>query len=627
MSLSRPCRLPAWAQCLRTALLWVVATAGSAAAQRAFPPSPLVPPIEVTATRAPLTADDVLADVTVIERDEILRAGAGGLAALLQRQPGVEIIRNGGPAAVSGLFLRGTNRGQTIVLIDGVRVGSASTGAATLEAIPLEDVERIEILRGPASGLYGADAIGGVVQVFTRHAHGATGTGVRAGYGTYDTRELGASVTAVGGPVRFAIAAAHRASAGFNAVSDPTDFTYHPDRDGYSGDSASASLGGSWQPGQDVDLAWFRSRLNAQYDGGPGHDDRTVTVVETAQIRSRNRLGERWLSRLMVAQSTDDSVSLTGFGDFPFRTRMRQYAWLNDFTLPAGTLTLGAERREERVTSDAGFAVDARDTDAALALYQWRGGAHAFQANVRHDHAREFGGRTTGGVRYAYQWSPAWQASLAASTAFKAPSFNDLYFPGFSNPSLAPETARNVEAGLTHRGAGLLAGATAAWELRAVAYRNRVRDLIVLECDAAFACTPRNVDRAVLSGLTLALDASRGGTALTASLDLQDPRDERTDHLLPRRARRHGSLRVLQRIGPATLGAELVASGHRYDDADNLNRLAGYGIVNLTAEWTLARGWSVLVRGDNVLDRDYALAAHYATGGAMMFAALRWRTP
>ena len=585
-----------------------------------------IPPVIVTATRSPEVAAEALADVTVIGREEIVRAGGGALVDLLQRQPGIEITRNGGPAGVSGVFLRGTNRGQTIVLVDGVRIGSASTGAATLEAIPLADIDHVEIVRGPASGLYGADAIGGVIQVFTRSGSGAPAASVRAGYGTHDTRELGASVSGVAGPVRFAASGSHRASAGFNAITDPADFSYNPDRDGFVGRSGSASAGITWHPGQELDVRWLQSDLNAQFDAGPGHDDRTVTRVETASIDSRNRIADGWTSRVTIAESTDDSVSRTGDGDFPFRTRMRQYTWLNDVRPGRGSLTLGAERREERIDSDAAFAVTSRDTNAALALYEWRGDPHTLQANVRRDDSSQFGGRTTGGVRYAYQLAPALQASIAADTAFKAPSFNDLYYPGFSNQDLLPEQARNAEIGLAYRGTPVVSGTGTSVDARATAYRNRVRDLIVFQCDASFVCAPQNVDRATLSGLTLAVAASRAATDVKASLDLQDPRDDRTGHLLPRRARAHGTLGVLQRFGAFSFGGEVVASSHRFDDVDNVRRLAGYTLLNLTAEWNVAPGWSILVRGDNVLDRPYELAAGYGTGGASAYVAVRWRS-
>lgn len=581
-----------------------------------------LPPIVVTDTRSPQSAQDAIADITVIEHDEIERAGPGGLAALLQRQPGVEISRNGGPGGVTGVFLRGNKPAHTIVLIDGVRVGSASTGTATIEAIPLDNIDRIEILRGPASGLYGADAVGGVIQVFTRRPGGALSGTASAGYGTYDTRDYSATGSGAAGVVRFSGSAAHRESRGFNAIANPADLSYNPDRDGYVSDSGSATVALPWAADHELSASALRSRLDAQFDAGPGHDDRTITIVESASVQSRDRLTSFWSSRLMLARSTDDSVSRTAFGDFPFRTREHQYSWLNDITLPAGVLTLGGERREERVDTNAGFDVTARTTNAVLALYQWSAGPHALQANVRNDHSDQFGSRTTGGVRYRYRLSGAWQFTAAASTAFKVPTFNDLYFPGFSNPDLAPETARNVEGGITWRGAL----EPMDWEARVVAYRNRVRDLIVFQCDASFVCAPRNVDRATIQGATLSLDLRRGGSSLAASIDVSDPTDVRTRNLLPRRARLHGALTAGHDFGPVRVTVETLASTHRFDDAQNAVRLAGYGVLNVAAEWTLARAWSLLVRVDNVLDRQYELASHYGTGGRTAFAALRWQS-
>ena len=201
-----------------------------------------MPPVAVTASRSAQPIADVLADVTVIDHDEIVRSGAQSLTEVLQRQPGVEITMNGGPGSTSGAFLRGANRGQTLVLIDGLRVGSSSVGATSLEAIPLDQIERVEILRGPASSLYGADAIGGVIQVFTRRAQGsAFGGSASAGYGTYDTRSANATLRGAMGPLAFSVTGGGTRSAGYNAIVNPDNFSYNPERDGYSGENASGN--------------------------------------------------------------------------------------------------------------------------------------------------------------------------------------------------------------------------------------------------------------------------------------------------------------------------------------------------------------------------------------------------
>jgi vitamin B12 transporter len=577
-------------------------------------------PVAVTATRGFQPVTDLLADVTVIGPEEIARAGVDGLAQLLQRQPGVEIVQNGGPGSVSGVFLRGANRGQTLVLIDGVRIASSTAGATSLEAIPLDQIERIEILRGPASSLYGADAIGGVVQVFTRRGTQAFSANASAGYGTYETSTVGGGVSGSVGLLRLSLQAGATRSAGFNAIVNPSNFSYNDDRDGYSSQNVSAYATLPWADGQEVTGQYFRNRLNAQSDGGPDSDDRTITTLESWQVASRNRLAPFWVSQLAAGEGTDDSVSQTGFGNFPFRTTQRQYVWQNELTLPLGMLTAGLERREERVATESNFAVNARDTDSIFGIYQLSDGPAALQLNLRRDDSSQYGGKTTGSAALGYRIAPSLRLTVGGSTGFKPPSFNDLYFPGFSNPSLLPETSRNVEIGAYWYGTGL--GGT--WEARAIGYHNRVSQLIALPC-ADFNCVPQNVARALLEGVTLGFDGRFGATTVTASLDLQKPVDELTGLLLPRRAREHGALALGHTIGPLRLGAEVVASSYRYDNASNTSRLAGYGILNLTVEREVAKGWTVFARADNVFDRDYQLSGDFSTGGATLFAGLRWR--
>ncbi len=579
-------------------------------------------PVSVTATRGFSPVVDVLADVTVIGRDEIARSGVQSLAELMQRQPGVEITQNGGPASVSGLFLRGANAGQTLVLIDGVRIASSTTGATSLEAIPLDLIDRIEILRGPASSLYGADAIGGVVQIFTRRGGRDFSANLSGGYGTYSTGTLSGGVSGNAGPLRFTVQAGGTQSTGFNAVVNPSSFLYNDDPDGYSNRNGSAYVALPWADGQELTAQFFRSRLNAQFDSGPGVDDRTITTDETWLVTSRNRLASFWVSQLSGGVGSDDSVTKGTFGTLPFHTDQRQYAWQNEFTLPMGLLTAGYERREEHVSSDPGFAVDSRTTDSVFGIYQFREGPQALQMNLRYDDSSQYGSKTTGAVAYGYRVLPSLRLTIGGSTGFKAPSFNDLYYPGFANDQLKPETSRNGEIGAYWY--GTTDGGT--WELRAIGYRNKVSQLIVVQCDSSFNCIPpENVARALLEGVTLGLDARWDATTVAASVDLQKPEDETTGRLLPRRARQHGALSVGQMIGPLRLGAEVVASSYRYDNAANTIRLAGYGILNLTAEWAFAKEWTAFFRANNVFDRNYQLAVDYSTGGATVFVGLRWR--
>lgn len=605
--------LPSCRGALRCAALSAcLVDAGSALAQTSMPP------LVVTASRAEQPLTDLLADVTVIGADEIARAGAAGLAGLLQRQPGVEIVTNGGPGSTSGVLLRGANTAQTLVLIDGLRIGSSTSGTAALEAIPLEQIERIEILRGPASSLYGADAVGGVVQVFTRKDGAALAANGGAGYGSYDTSSVfgGVSGNAANGSWHYGLQAGHRQSDGFNAISNAKNFSYNPDRDGYRNDNVSGSLALRFAPEQEISAQVFRSRLNARFDAGTGFDDRTVTTLESYSIASRNRLAAFWTSALAAAQTRDDSISESGFGPSRFRSRQRLYSWQNEFMPGLGRLSVIAERREERIDSDTDFAVTSRDTDSVAAIYQLRAGPHLAQASVRRDDSSQFGARTTGTAAYGYAVSPRLRATVSFGSAFKTPTFNDLYYPGFSNPELRPETSRNAEIALRYSGGSLDAGL--------VAYRNRVHDLIVFQCDADFNCAPQNVANATLEGVTAELGAQLGEYSARASVDLQRPTDDRSGLLLPRRARRHAAISLMRDTGAAHFGAELVASSARFDDAANARRMGGYALLNLAAEYRFENRWTLLARLDNVLDKRYELAADFNTPRANAFVGLRW---
>jgi vitamin B12 transporter len=602
---------------LTPSLLMVTFGCGAVAAQvQSEPVAVTLDSLVVTAARAPQASSELVADVTVISADEIARAGAQSLAELLQRVPGVEIVMNGGPASTTGAFLRGANSDHTLVLIDGQRMGSSTTGTAALEAIPLEAIDHIEILRGPASNLYGADAVGGVIQVFTRNGGDAFAAHASAGTGTYRTSAVSGGVSGTAGSWRYALDAGDQQSAGFNAISNPANPSFNDDRDGYHGDHAAGSVSYAFAPEQEVSARFLKSRVNAQFDAEPGFDDRTITIVESYALASRNRINAWWTSRLEAGETVDSSDSITGFGPGLFKTRQRLYLWQHDFDLARGALGVALERREERVSGDAAFTVTSRDTNGLVGVYRLAEGPHSFQLNLRRDDSSQFGDRTTGAIAYAYGFAPGWRASASYGTAFKAPTFNDLYYPRFSNPDLRPETARSAEVALRYAGNDVAAGL--------VAYRNRVRDLIVFECDAD-NCAPQNVAAATLQGVTLDVRLRSGATTATASIDLQRPQDDASGLLLPRRARRHAALTIARPLGPVFLRAELSASSERFDDAANTRRMGGYALLNLLAEWQFAARWTAFARLDNALDKHYELAADYRTAGANLFAGVRWR--
>lgn len=577
----------------------------------------------VTASRIPQAQRSVIADTTVITTEEIQRAGAQSIIELLQAQPGVEINSNGGPGKVSGIFLRGTNTDHVVVLIDGMRVNSATLGTTAFENIPLAQIDKIEILRGPASSLYGADAIGGVIQIFTRKGEGAPKFYAGAGYGSYNTKTAEAGVGGSVGNTSFALNIFSLDTNSFSAyrTRDPR----FRDDDGYRNLAFSGSLSHKIAPGHEVGIQLYQSEGHSNFDSrfnATNFSDNANLEQLSYAAYSKNQLTSRWLSTLKAGEGIDESESFLEFGRSYFKTKQRQYSWQNDIALPLGTLTLLYDKLEQRVESTAGFPTDNRDNEAYMGGYVADFGNHSVQANYRSDHNTQFGTNDTGNLGYGYRFNPHWRATASYGTAFKAPSFNDLYFPFFGNPQLKPEKSRNVEASLRYE--------DTSRNLSLTVYENKIRDLIAVDL---VLFQPFNVNDARIQGLTLAGSQRWNSWQLRGNIDVQSPRDDNTDALLVRRANRHASFNLSREWGDWRFGGEMIASSMRYNDAQNTQRLAGYAIFNLAADYKINQDWKVHARVNNLLDKDYALAYDgdpsaggfvYNTAGTNLFVNIRY---
>ncbi|MBA3903944.1 MAG: TonB-dependent receptor [Rhodocyclaceae bacterium] len=571
--------------------------------------------VVVTATRQQQRVNELLGDVSVIAREEIEQAGQASVEQLLATRPGIEYAANGGPGTNSSIFIRGANANHTLVLIDGQRVGSASSGSAAFSRIPLSQIDRIEILRGPASSLYGADAVGGVIQVFTRRGEGAPRFNASAGYGTYNTTDTGAGVSGGTDTVSYSLQAGYYETGGFSAIRNPVNSSYNIDRDGYRNTSFSGSIAFRPAQGHEVGLNLLHSSGTNKYDSTPKAGDfSNEQDVSAFSAYSRNRLSKAWTSTLRLGRSTDDSTDRTdGVASSVFHTGQDQATWQNDIKLPVGKALLAAEYLRQQLSSTTAFPVTERSIRSLLAGWNGSFDGHRLQFNLRRDDNSQFGGKTTGFAGYGYQFTPEWRAHVSYGTAFRAPSFNDLYFPdtgfGGGNPNLRPELARNREGGII-------------WErgdhrFSAIYFNNRVTDLIA-------GWPPANVSKATLSGTSLGYDGSFSGWIFGISADLQRPRDDITGKRLVRRADEQLKTRVSRMLGNWNVGGEWQLVGERYENAANTQRLGGYGLVNLFADYRLDRDWVLFARGNNIFDKGYELARDYATPGGSLFVGVRY---
>ena len=571
--------------------------------------------VVVTATRQPTRINEQLADATVIDREAIEQAGATTLPELLSRQPGVQIANNGGLGKSSSIFLRGTNSGHTLLLVDGIPLGSATLGSPSLSNLSLSQIERIEILRGPASSLYGSDAIGGVIQIFTKQGAGPLRPEAFLGAGSYGTREAQAGLSGGTDMWSYSLRASHLKSDGINVASDPVRYQQanfslpNPDSDPYYNTSWSGRLAFRPAAGHELGATLLTADSKNHYDGGgPTVDAYSNDNTRTWTVYSRNRLAEAWTSTLRYGESKDQSESFSP-GRSLFATTQKQSTWQNDVKLPLGNLMLAAEHLRQDVDSTTNYTVKERTVRSLIAGYNGTWGNHSWQLSQRYDDNSLFGGKTTGSLAYGYRINADWQARAAYGTAFKAPSFNQLYFPGFGNVNLKPEFAKNREIGLNWNHASQHATLTY--------FDNRIENLI-----QDFPVS--NVGRARITGTSLGYGLTYGAWNADASVDLMKPINQSNGYRLQRRAAQMGKLSVSYAPGPWTLGAELSATGDRYDTTTQTRPLEHYEVVNLHGSYKIDRDWTFEGRVNNLFDKVYETAWGYAQPRANVFIGVRY---
>ena len=590
-------------------------------------------PVAITATREPQVLSRSSADVVVIDAETIRNTTADSVEDLLRRAAGVQIARNGGPGQTSGYFVRGTGTSSTVVLVDGVRVGSATLGQAEFEALSLSQIERIEVLRGPASSLYGADGVGGVIQIFTRRGEGAPRFTGGAAIGGYHSRQGDLGISGAQGAFDYAVSLAAEKSDGVSAVRPGDAFgTFNPDDDGFSRKSGSLRLGWAPASGHRLGVSLLESRLKAQYDSAefdaqfnpdPSPDFRNRLKTRVAALDYRGAVTGSWTASAQLGHSIDDAES-GGTTTTRFKTERDQATWQNALALaPDQQLVLAYEYLRERASGDAFAEAPKRHNNALVAGYSGRFDALGVQADVRHDDNSAYGGNTTGRLGLSYEPMPGLKLRALAGTTFRAPTFNDLFFPDYGIPpgtpgfEIKPERGRSFEIG-------------ASWEsgdtrLSVTAYRNDVRDLIGYEpsidenfeplglCPPgyAFGCA-RNIGRARLQGLTFAGAQRWRQWELSGNVELLDATDSDTGNRLNRRAAHQESVTLSWTEDAWTAGAAFVFVGSRPDGSPGTTFvLGGYGVLDLRATWRFKPKGRLEAKLLNALDhrveplRDY----------------------
>ncbi|GEK71510.1 MULTISPECIES: TonB-dependent receptor domain-containing protein [Halomonas] len=568
-------------------------------------------PLVVTAALAPRTADESLASVTVIDEDQLRRQDPTDITDALRAQPGVDVTSSGGFGKTTSVYLRGTGSESTPLMIDGIRLRSATAGGPAWQFLEPRMFERVEIVRGPRGSLYGADAVGGVVQLFTPEGEGEPAPRITLGGGSFDTRRASASLSGSEGGTRYYVAASRLESDGYEIVDGEGD-------KGYDNTTGLMRLSHTFAGGAELGVLALRARGNTEFDafGTPADTD---YVQQVAGVYGELPITETWSSRLTLSEARDKQA--TPLYGSVFDTQAQTARWENTLDLGPHQLVVGGEYREEEVndseTGSGAFSVESRDNTAVFTQALMDFSPLTVQASLRHDDNEAYGEETTGSLALGVALDDIHTLRASYGTAFRAPTFNDLYYPfdGFfvGNPDLDPETSETYELGIRGQlGRGF-------WDL--AVYQSDIDDLITnVDSDGdGFVDTTDNVDRARIRGVEVATGADVEDWTLRAALTYVDPENRETGKRLQHRASRSLRFDADRALGDWTLGGSVIAQDHRYADEANEQRLGGFATLDLRAGWNFAPGWSTRLTLENLLDKQYQTVGGYNSPGRAAF--------
>ena len=583
--------------------------------------------IVVTASRIPQPLDSTIADTSVITSRQIRDSGAPDLATLLRSLPGVELVQTGGFGSQASIFMRGTDSTQMLVLLDGVRIDSATLGTTAIEHIMLSDIDHIEVVRGNVSSLYGSQAIGGVIQIFTKKGKGKPSFTVSTGGGNQGTASASAGFSGEVDGTSFGVHAGRFRTEGVSAMNPALIPGVNPNNNGYVNESADASIRHEINQDHAISASLYGTRGNISYDNpfNPAVTDinNIVEKIQKATVRSEDSITDSWKSDLSLSQGSDDSHNyLNGVLQSRYQTDNDLLSWQNNYTIsPDARMHVTAEHLRQAVSSTVLFTQTSRVVNSLSAGFDGNHGKHSVQVDIRQDRYSDFGTANTGLLGYGYSFAKAWRATASVSNAFRAPTFDDMYWPlsfGYQgNPNLQPEKSKNWEAGLHYAGNGQ--------HVDMIHFDNRIHNLITI--NAGFT-TMININQATITGDDLIYRGDFGPTHLGFNATFQDPKDAVTGQLLPRRARQYATLSASRDFSAWNVGSELRYSGPR-SDANPFTfapvTLPSYAILNLTSRYTVNRHLDVLARIGNAFNRNYSEAYGYNTLGRTIFVGLDFR--
>jgi vitamin B12 transporter len=575
--------------------------------------------LSITANRVLTPLDKTLSSVTVLTAADIEKQQASSLPELLQATAGIQLVNNGGAGKVTSLFMRGTESDHTLVLLDGVRINSVSDGGASLQLLPIEMIERVEIVRGARTSLYGSDAIGGVIQIFTKK--GKKGAPAKpyaiAKIGSHGSRALTLGVNGGFTKGSYSLSVKRENTDGYNSCTGDSVnfagcFTEELDDDGY--DNKSVTFNSSLQLNESNTLSahFLRSKNELEFDGAapfsPNEAEITTQIYGLSLATKLNEKANLVFSAGRNENKNKNKQSGAFFNDY--NTSRDNFSLLSNIAIsPKISLVIGADYSDDKADNVTNYPeVPSRSNKGLFFDYKQNVGKADFQAGFRHDSNKLYGDKNTGNIGFGYDIKPNLKIVGSYSTAFKAPTFDELYFPGFGVPTIKPEEAKVTELGLR--------GNTTWGKWSTYIFHNEIDNLIVFKSDFSSA---DNIDKATIKGFEAIVDSKIMGWDVNTQFTLLDAEDRSANanqgKKLARRPAKSLRLNLQKDYGKFTLGGTMIAEDHRFDNASNSRRINGYATVDLLASYKLAKNLTVQAKVGNIFDKNYETASFYPQDG------------
>ena len=558
-----------------------------------------LPDTVITASRMAQPKMSSPAASSVFNRADIERLQPSSVADLLRRVPGASLTTNGGTGSLTTLSLRGTSATQTLVLVDGQRISSASAGQPSLEFLDIEQIERIEVIRGPRSAVYGSDAIGGVIQIFTRQGEPGLRPRLKLGVGSNQSFVRSAGVSGGDERTTFDLGATLSETAGIDRTRHNTGGD--EDRDGFRNRAFNLSLNHNFSDTLSGGIKLAEQTGNTEYDlfGNPEDD----FALSTASTHLQWDVSEHWATRLEAGHAEDKRDSIYDLATYTYNTYRDSASWLNTLNLgDQHRLQLGLDWYEDRLRSNSAYIETERYNNAAFAQHQFSGEHFITELGWRHDDNEQFGRQNSFNAAVILPVTAKQQLVASYGEGFRAPTFNDLYTCFGANPLLQPEQSKTYE--IQWRGQQDRA------EFQVAAFRTDIDDMILL--DPFF--TAQNISQARIHGLEASLGKHLFGWDTLLAAAWLDPRERSTGNQLPRRSKRTLSLDADRQLGSFGVGFSAIANSERFNDPENQHRLPGFGTLELRGHWRANSNLRLDAKLSNVLERDYAMANYSAEG-------------